>query len=233
MAKKDLAPGLTARSTLLSLVFVWVSNIWLAHSGLITHATQIGESVPPIPAVAAIILIVAINPLLRFLNPSFVLSRAETLVIYSVVAIAISMSSVGMVRYFLPVLTAPFYYATPENEFAFFAQYLPHWMVVTDQKAIIGAYEGIGRNAPIPWLAWITPLALWSSLFIAIFWTMLCLVVIFRKQWIDQERLVFPIARFGLEITGTGLVRDEGAGSSNLIGKRPFFAIRICGSVLV
>ena len=223
MAKKDLAPGLTARSTLLSLVFVWVSNIWLAHSGLITHATQIGESVPPIPAVAAIILIVAINPLLRFLNPSFVLSRAETLVIYSVVAIAISMSSVGMVRYFLPVLTAPFYYATPENEFAFFTQYLPHWMVVTDQKAIIGAYEGIGRNAPIPWLAWITPLALWSSLFIAIFWTMLCLVVIFRKQWIDQERLVFPIARFGLEITGTGLVRDEGAGSSNLIGKRPFF----------
>ena len=97
MAKKDLAPGLTVRSTLLSLIFVWVSNIWLAHSGLITHATQIGESVPPIPAVAAIILIVAINPLLRFLNPSFVLSRAETLVIYSVVAIAISMPSVGMV----------------------------------------------------------------------------------------------------------------------------------------
>ena len=66
------------------------------------------------------------------------------------------MSSVGMVRYFLPVLTAPFYYATPENEFGFLAQHLPSWMVVTDQKAIIGAYEGIGRNSPVPWSAWIT-----------------------------------------------------------------------------
>ena len=125
MARKELAQGLTVRSTLLSLLLVWVSNIWLAHSGLITHATQIGESAPPIPAVATIILIVAINPILRFLKPSFALSRAEIIVIYTVVAIAISMSSVGMVRYFLPVLTAPFYYATPENEFGFLAQHLP------------------------------------------------------------------------------------------------------------
>ena len=223
MAKKKLAQGLTVRSTLLSLLLVWVSNIWLAHSGLITHATQIGESAPPIPAVATIILIVAINPILRFLKPSFALSRAEIIVIYSVVAIAISMSSVGMVRYFLPVLTAPFYYATPENEFGFLAQHLPSWMVVTDQKAIIGAYEGIGRNSPVPWSAWITPLMLWSLLFIAIFWTLLCLVVIFRKQWIDQERLVFPVARFGIEIAGNDLVENESQVSSSLIRKKSFF----------
>ena len=152
MAKKDLAPGLTVRSTLLSLVFVWVSNIWLAHSGLITHATQIGESVPPIPAVAAIILIVAINPLLRFLNPSFVLSRAETLIIYSV-AIAISMlSSVGMVRYFLPVLTAPFYYATPENEFAFLHSISPIGWLSRIRKRLLALTRGsVGMP---PFLGW-------------------------------------------------------------------------------
>ena len=221
---QKLAVGLTTRSTLLSILIVWISNIWVAHSGLIVHATQIGESVPPIPAVATIIIIVAINPFLRLLNPSFALSRAEIIVIYTVVAISISMSSVGMVRYFLPVLTAPFYYATSENEFSFFSQYLPSWMVVNDQKAIIGAYEGLGHNVSVPWLAWITPLTFWTFLFISIFWTMLCIVVIFRKQWIDQERLVFPVARFGIELIGNDYSPNEGLSSSSLTNRRSFFS---------
>ena len=105
-----------------------------------------------------------------------------------------------MVRYFLPVLTAPFYYASPENEYALFNQYLPNWFVVTNEKAIVDSYEGTGHSTLVPWGDWAVPLFLWTLMFIALFLTMLCLVVIFRRQWVDQERLVFPVARFGLEI---------------------------------
>ena len=62
---EKLVSGLTTRAAFLSLIFIWIGNYWLTHTGLITHSTQIGESVPPIPAVAALICLVAVNPLLR------------------------------------------------------------------------------------------------------------------------------------------------------------------------
>ena len=194
--------GLTVRALILSLIFIWIGNYWLKYTGLITHSGNFAESVPPIPAVAALIFMVAINPLLLRFVKVLSLSQAEIIVVYSTVAIAISMSSIGMVRYFLPVLTAPFYFATPENEFVLFNQHLPHWFVVTNKRAILESYEGGGVSAFVPWNAWILPLTLWTLLFIALFWTMLCLVAIFRRQWIEHERLVFPVARFGLEIAG-------------------------------
>jgi len=197
---EKLASGLTLRALVLSLIFIWIGNYWIKHSGLISHAVQIGESVPPIPAVAALIFMVAINPLLRRFVKFLSLSQGEIIVVYSMVAISVSMSSIGMVRYFLPVLTAPFYYATPENEYSLFNQYLPSWFVVTDKQAILYSYEGVGSSGTVPWGVWVLPLGLWTLMFIALFWTMLCLVVIFRRQWVDQERLVFPVARFGLEM---------------------------------
>ena len=78
-----LVSGLTIRSTVLSLIFIWIGNYWLTHTGLITHSTQIGESVPPIPAVAALIFLVAVNPILRRFANFLSLSQAEIIVIYS------------------------------------------------------------------------------------------------------------------------------------------------------
>ena len=112
---EKLVSGLTIRSAVLSLIFIWIGNYWLTHTGLITHSTQIGESVPPIPAVAALICLVVVNPIFRRFASFLSLSQAEIIVIYSTISIVISMSSVGMVRYFLPVLTAPFYYASLEK----------------------------------------------------------------------------------------------------------------------
>ena len=192
--------GLTSRAVVLSVVFVVIGNYWIRVTGLVNHAVQIGESVPPIPAVAVLIFMTALNPLLRRCARVLSFSQPEIIVVYCTVGIAVSMSSVGMLRYFLPVLTAPFYYATPENEYALFNQYLPSWLVVSDKSAILQSYEGGDSNGSVPWGAWLTPLLAWTLMFVALFWTMLCLVVLFRRRWMDEERLVFPVAKFGLEI---------------------------------
>jgi len=199
----QLVSGLTLRSFILSIGFIIIGNFWLQLTGLITHSGNFAESVPPIPAVAALIFMVAVNPILKRFVKWFSLSQAEMIVVYSFVAIAVSMSSIGMVRYFLPVLTAPFYYATPENEFHLFNQYLPKWFVVTDKEAIWESYTN-SIDGAIPWGSWVLPLTLWTLFFVAIFWTMLCILVILRRQWVEKERLVFPVARFALEITEEG-----------------------------
>ena len=194
-----LASGLTVRSLLLSIVFILIGNYWIKYTGLITHSGNFAESVPPIPAVAALILVVAINPLIRKAVRKLSLSGAEIIVVYNMVTIAISMSSIGMVRYFLPVLTAPFYFATPENEYAMFNKYLPHWFVVSDPKAIKESYEG-SVDGSVPWGAWMTPLLIWTAFFVVLFWTMLCIIVMFRRRWTEKERLIYPMVEFAMEI---------------------------------
>ena len=111
------------------------------------------------------------------------------------------MSSVGMVRYFLPVLTAPFYYASLEkwifsfeSVFTWLVCYYPNRQLLIHMKVQVMAILCLGGD-------WIVPLFFWTLMLIALFWTVLCVVVIFRRQWVDQERLVFPVAWFGLEIS--------------------------------
>ncbi len=202
-AEINLTSGLTIRAFILAIGFIVVGNFWLQQTGLITHSGNFAESVPPIPAVAGLILMVAINPLLKRISKFLSLSKGEIIVVYCLVTIAISMSSIGMIRYFLPVLTAPFYYATLENEYHLFNKYLPKWFVVTDKQAIWESYESSTSGA-VPWDAWMMPLIVWSIFFIVLFWTMLCLIVIFRRQWVESERLIFPVARFAIEITKEG-----------------------------
>ena len=198
-----LASGLTVRSLILSIVFIFIGNYWIKYTGLITHSGNFAESVPPIPAVAGLIITVAINPLLRRFVRKLSLSGAEVIVTYNLVTIAISMSSIGMVRYFLPVLTAPFYFATPENEYDMFNKYLPDWFVVNDARAIRESYEG-SIDGSVPWGAWLTPLVVWTAFFIVLFWTMLCIMVIFRRRWVESERLIFPVVKFATEIAREG-----------------------------
>jgi len=209
-----LASGLTVRSLILSTCFVLLGNYWLKYTGLIAHSGNFAESVPPIPAVAGLILMVAFNPLLKRFIRKVSLSAAEIIVVYNLVTIAVSMSSIGMVRYFLPVLTAPFYFATPENEYNIFNKHLPDWFVVSDSRAIKESYVG-SLDGSVPWGAWILPLIIWTVFFIVLFWTMLCILVIFRRRWVEKERLTFPVVQFALEIA------REGESKRSLVA--PFF----------
>lgn len=197
--KINLASGLTVRSLILSVIFIFLGNYWLKYTGLISHSGNFAESVPPIPAVAGLIIMVVLNPILKRIFRKLALSAAEIMVVYTMVTIAISMSSIGMIRYFLPVLTAPFYFATPENEYNIFNKHIPDWFAVNNTRAIKESYEG-SIDGSVPWGAWIVPLLIWSAFFIILFWTMLCIVVIFRRRWTEKERLVYPIVQFAMEI---------------------------------
>lgn len=45
----------------------------------------------------------------------------------------------------------------------------------------------------VPYLQWVTPLLFWASIVAAIFLTLLGIGVIFRRQWVDNERFDFPM----------------------------------------
>jgi len=200
--------GLTLRAAVWSLVFLAVACIWIQHAGLISHGTQIGESVPVIPAVGAVIVLTLLAPLLRRLPRPFHMSQQQVMLVYIFLCVAVTMPSVGVVRMLFPNTTALFYFASPENDFARFQQYVPSWLVPHDPEVIRQMYEG-SPTETVPLRPWLVPLASWTFFYTVCFITMLCVICLFRRQWVEKERLTFPIVHMMLDLsdqTGRRLV---------------------------
>lgn len=192
------AHGLTLRAAFISLALFVVSLIWMRQAGLIALAAQIGESVPVIPAIGAVLILVALAPLLRKLPRPFHMPEHQILLVYSFLVIAVSMPSVGVVRQILPQITSPYYFAAAENNYSTLTAELPAWLS-PDKDVIITMYEGSDEGIA-PWSAWTTPLLAWTFFLLATYVTIYALMLMFRRQWIEKEHLTFPIVRLVLDM---------------------------------
>ncbi|MEE2708018.1 MAG: DUF6785 family protein [Gemmatimonadota bacterium] len=142
--------------------------------------------------------------LLRRYAPYLALRPAELLIIFWMGLIAATVPDRAMTRYLLAIITTPHYFANPENQWAeMFFDYLPQWMVLSEVRGgARGFFEGIPAGQPIPWLDWFIPLFWWMTFLGAILFTGTCLIVILRKQWIEHERLQFPLGQVAVRLIG-------------------------------
>jgi len=146
-----------------------------------------------------------LNALLRAIRPRFALSQAELITVYAMMLIACAICTMGLTGTWLSYLSGGFYYATPENEWAeIIHPYLPEWIVPHDMDAMKSFFEGLPKGVPIPWGAWLRPLSYWGILLIALYVVMICMMVILRKQWMEKERLIYPIVQVPLEMIREG-----------------------------
>ena len=73
-------------------------------------------------------------------------------------------------------------------------------------------FEGtpVGETVRVPWDRWARPLATWGAFILLYYLATFFLTGILRKQWVDVERLIFPLARVPMEMTegsdGPGLL---------------------------
>jgi len=150
------------------------------------------------------VLIALVNVPLRLIRPSLALQRGELAVAYFIILLANTLTGRGFSSQMLPVLTGAQYYATPENNWdAVIHPYLPSWPLPQGHDVLWHFYEGspVGQ---VPWSAWIVPLAYWGVFALALFLTMACLMVILRKQWVEYERLPYPMVQLPLAMLEEG-----------------------------
>ena len=147
------------------------------------------------------ILAGGINSLLRLMHPRLALRARELIVVYVMMIVASAIPTWGLMANLLPVLPGAYYYATPENGWKELIQpYIPTWAVPQDELAIKYFYEGLPSGAGIPWESWAVPLAAWAVLIVAVYALMVSSMVIIRRQWVEHERLVFPLTQLPLEM---------------------------------
>jgi len=147
------------------------------------------------------VLVVLVNPLLKLAFGRNALSTAELLLIYIMMIVASAIPTWGLVTNLFHILTRPFYYATPENGWnEIILPHIPSWIAPRDPQVAHYFYNGLPRGEAMPWQAWVMPLAWWIALMVTVYFVMICLMVIVRKQWVEHERLAFPLTHPPMEL---------------------------------
>ena len=148
-----------------------------------------------------------VNPLLKRLHPRAGLRRPELVVVYIMMAMASAIPTFFAIR-FLSQIVDPFYFASPENEWAeLIHPYIADWIRL-DQPVHKAFFEGLGQGQSVPWEAWLPTFAVWSPLIWAFFLAMIATMVLLRKQWIENERLTYPLAQVPLAIIEEGRAKE-------------------------
>ena len=141
------------------------------------------------------------NALLRRFATSLALGRRELIVVYIMMIVASAIPTMGLSEYLLTIITGAQYFATPENEWGLhILPYLPQWMVPQDPNAVKWFFEGAPSGGGVPWEAWVEPLCYWALLIIALYLVMISSMVILRRQWVDRERLIYPLVQVPLQM---------------------------------
>jgi hypothetical protein len=137
------------------------------------------------------------------------LNRAELILVYCMLLVTSAVCSMGMSQQLLPIISAFAYYASPQNQWAEkLLPVLPQRLLVDDGDGNRSFYEGGAESIPLA--AWAEPLAWWGLFLAALYLVMICAAVILRRQWMERERLAYPLTQ-----VGQAMLDGEGKGMLN------------------
>ena len=213
--QEDLGTGspreaVTPRAILVGMTCSLILGVADPYANMIIKGSYLGSNFTPIGVVFLFAIVVGlINTILRSIKPDLALTAGELAVVYIMSLIASAIPSYGLTEVLLPAM-ASMYYATPENRWL--EDISPHvrpWLTPNDPEAVRSFFEGLPREGSIPWDAWMTPLVAWLSFVLVLYFVIFCITVILRKQWIERERLVFPLVKLPTEMIDPGDPTDK------------------------
>lgn len=205
-----LTAGLTRRAVLIGGTLSALLAIWVCHSSYVAQSSVLTITHLPIAALFPFIVTVfVLNGSLHRWAPDKALTPQELIVIFFIVFTASALPGWAFTTYWVAVPSMPHYYANTENRWGeLFFDALPSWLIVQDANSTVTwFYQGLPPGKSVSWIFWIVPMAWWATFFVALFLVSASLMVVLRKQWVEYERLTFPLTKIPLllaEPPGTG-----------------------------
>jgi hypothetical protein len=192
------ASGLTLRSLVLGLLQVLVVCLGAPYAIWVLGSSEITWSFFPISVGFPFFCLILANAVLKSVRPNWVLRPAEVITV-AVMGLVVTGIPIFMVGFVLSIPTAPEYFASPENQWdQYILPYLPRWLTPSNAgMAMTWFFEGLPVGEPVPWqsllAAWVMPLLWWLSFIWSLYFVCFCLVVVLRRQWVERERLSYPL----------------------------------------
>lgn len=194
--------ALTIKSVTIGLLLALANVYWVTAGNEIWGTVQLTIASLFFNAVFTLFALSLLNLLIRRLSPRLSLSQGEIIVIYAMTVMTSTISGHTMMSFLMGGLTHSFWFASAENEWAdLFLHHVPSWFTVSDRGVLEGYFEGessiyLFQNIK----AWLVPVFVWSAIVIVLWFVLICINVLIKKQWTQRERLAYPIVRLPIEM---------------------------------
>ena len=196
-------PGVTFRAIFIGIILIPPNTYFIMANHLRYWSTLPTTMSLIYNVVITLALLTCLNFLVRLLLPRFALRQSELLTIYVILSLSSAIAGHDMMQTVVPSIPNGFWFATPENEWQqLFWRYLPSWMTISDLSVLQDFYDGETTFYTKKYLsAWWQPILWWTVFLSVLIWVMICIDLLLRKQWIERERLTYPIVRLPTEMT--------------------------------
>lgn len=170
---------------------------------MIWHTAHLTTVAMSVNVMFGILMITVLNLGVRRVVPRAALQQRDLLVVYAMLAVGSAFSGHDCIPRLMGLIPYAFRFATPENDWeALLFHHLPEWLVVKHPKIVHDFYEGEVNFFTEGYVQyWIVPILSWSAVIFLLMLIFLCLTSLIRKQWIENEKLAYPIIQIPLEIT--------------------------------
>jgi len=233
--------GVTLRAILISIPLVAINCYWVLETEGIWHSNHATAMSLFWNTTFFLFLLVLVNlfvlkripqsriPILRrLLTP---LNQGELITIYVFMTLASALAGHDSLQLGIPMVGGfPVWYQNKQPTLGWdtFTKFYPDWAMVKDPKILTPYYEGLGSGILYTKphiLAWLGPVVWWCAFILALGTVMICLNVFIRKQWMENEKLSYPIVQLPMALTESG-------GSLSFFKQKPFWIGFLLGGSL-
>jgi len=196
------ASNITVRAILIGLILVVINAYWIAISSELWYSVFTAVSLF-FNTIFCLFVLVLMNFLFKLFFPDRAFTPQELSIIYIMMCMVSTISGHTMMMYLVGALAHPFWFATAENDWqSLFWRYIPGWITVSDKSVLADYFRGDSTFFKTQYIrAWLVPMLAWCSFIFVLFSTLLCINVLIRRQWMENERLTYPITQLPLEMT--------------------------------
>ena len=201
LSEKTTTGVVTPKAVVVGLILVVVNAYWVGVASELWYAVYTLVS-PFSNAIFTLAVLITLNVCLtRFARP-LAFTAGELLLIYIMVTMVSTISGHAMMAILMGTLAHPYWFATPENEWAqLFWQHIPFWITVSNTEWLRGYYEGESTIFTADHLqAWLVPVLVWSGFIFVLYGSLLGIGLILRKQWMEHEKLGFPLTQLPVQM---------------------------------
>lgn len=172
----------------------------------------VGNNLPIGLVLLLFFLAVLVNGPLSRLRPKLALSSGEMAIAFSMTLVACCVPSSGLLRYLPGAIISPVWQGSAGGEFIelFKTLDVPTWLYPTmsspdrstwpNDPVVTKFFARWQPDETPPYGAWIGPILGWGVFVFAFWGAILCMITILRRQWMDNERLAFPLAQIELAL---------------------------------
>ena len=192
--------GASWRAILIGVLLIIPNVYWVTDSAEQGDPTTVSLY---FNVVFCIFVITSLNALLARIHSAAALKPGELVTIYAMLAIASSLAGHDLLSGLISMIPHAFWYATPENDWAaLFHRHIPDWLAVKDKAFLTDYYRG--ESSFYHWeviRGWVVTTVTWGSFVYVLLFLMVCINSIIRKQWIETEKLSYPIIQLPLALS--------------------------------